>query len=104
MFCLSSSGVVARSPTLLNNGLFQRTRPLFHRHIFEIHHPVWGRAADEFSDKGARDIVLFNRPEWTRNQTPQPSCIARRMGIACDDARAENRQAFEAYPLNRFFF
>src|SRR5437667_3912283 len=26
------------------------------------------------------------------------------MGIACDDARTENRQAFEAYSLNHFFF
>jgi hypothetical protein len=26
------------------------------------------------------------------------------MDIACDDARAENRQAFEADSLNRFFF
>src|SRR4030095_5021568 len=84
--------------------LFERTRPLSHRPIFEIDNPVRGRATDEFSDKSARDIVLLNRPEWTRNQTPQPSNIARRMGIACDDARAENRQAFEAYPLNRFFF
>ena len=47
---------------------------------------------------------LPNDPEWTGNQTPQPGNIARRMGIACDDARAENRQAVEAYPLNRVFF
>jgi hypothetical protein len=80
------------------------TRPLSHRPIFEINNPVWGRAADEFSDKSAPDIVLLNRPESTRNQTPQPGSIARRMGVACDDARAENRQAFEAYPFNRFFF
>src|SRR6185436_19727262 len=39
-----------------------------------------------------------------RNETPQPGNIARRMGIAGDDARAENRQACEAYSLNRFFF
>ena len=69
---------------------------LSHRPIFEIDDTVWGRAADEFSDKGAPDVVLLNRPESTRNQTPQPSSIARRMGIACDDARAENRQALEA--------
>ncbi len=79
-------------------------RAVSHRPIVEINDSVWDRVADEFSDKGARDIVLLNRPEWTRNETPQPGGIARRMGIACDDARAENRQAFEAYPLNGFFF
>jgi len=88
----------------VRSGLFKRARPLSHRPIFEINNSVWGRAADEFSDKGAPDIVLLNRPEWTRNQTPQPGSIARRMGITCDDARAENRQACEAYPFNRFFF
>ena len=66
--------------------------------------PFGRRVADEFSDKGTPDIVLLNRPEWTGNQTSQPRNIARRMDIARDDARAENRQAFEAYPLNRFFF
>ena len=43
-------------------------------------------------------------PKWTRNQTPQPGRIARRMGIAGNDARPENRQPIEAYRLNRFFF
>src|SRR4249919_3200076 len=87
-----------------NTGLSRRTRPLSHRPVFEINHSVWGRAADEFSDKGAPDIVLLNRPEWTRNQTPQPGRITRCMRIARNDARAENRQALEAYPLHRFFF
>jgi hypothetical protein len=40
-----------------------------HRLIFEMDNPVWVRAADEFSDKGAPDIVLLDRPESTRNQT-----------------------------------
>jgi hypothetical protein len=84
--------------------LFQRTSSLSDRPIFEINKPAWSRAADEFSDKGAPDIVLLNCPESTRNQTPQPSSVARRMGIACDDTRAENCQALEAYLLNRFFF
>jgi hypothetical protein len=44
----------------LSSGLFKRTRPLSHRPIFQMHNPVWGRA-DEFSDKGAPDIVLLNR-------------------------------------------
>src|SRR6476620_4994723 len=77
---------------------------LSHRPIFEIHNPVGGRTADEFSDKGAPDLVLLNRPEPARNQTPQPRRIARRMDIAADDARPEDRQAFEAYRLNRLFF
>src|SRR5437899_12703500 len=85
------------------SGLFECTSPLSHRPVVEIHNPVWGRAADEFSDKGAPDIVLLNRPEWTRNQAPQPSRIAPRMGIACDDAPADNGQALEAYPFKRFF-
>ena len=61
-----------------------------------MHNAVWHRAADEFSDKGAPDIVLFNGPEPPGNQTPQPGRIARRMDIAADDARPENRQTFEA--------
>jgi hypothetical protein len=56
------------------------------------------------ADKGAPDIVLLDRSESTRNQTPQPSNIARRMDIASDDSWPEDRQALEAYPLNRFFF
>ena len=45
------------------------------------------------SATNARDIVLLNRPEWTRNQTTEPRSIARCVGIASDDARAENRHA-----------
>jgi uncharacterized protein len=80
------------------------TRPLSHRLIFEIHNPVWGRTADEFGDKGAPDIVLLNRAKTSRNQPPQPSHIARRVSIACDNSRTKNREALEAYPLNRLFF
>src|ERR1700688_3670546 len=87
-----------------NSGLCKRTRPLSHRPIFEIHDPVWGRAADEFSDKGAPDIVLLNCAKRSRNQAPQPSCIARRVSIARDYSRTKNREALEAYPLNRLFF
>jgi hypothetical protein len=87
-----------------NSGLFKRTRPLSHRRIFEIHNPVWGRAADEFSDKGAPDIVLLNRTKRSRNQTPQPSYVPRRVSIACDNSRTKNREALEAYSLNRLFF
>jgi len=83
--------------------LSERSRRLFHRPIFEIHNPV-GCRADEFSDKGARDIVLLNRPEPARNQTPKPGRIARRVDVAADDAWPKDRQAFEAYRLNRFFF
>src|SRR6188508_274717 len=89
---------------LMSIGRLERTRPLSHRSVFEIHHTVLGRAGDEFSDKGARDIVLLYRTEWTGDQAPQPRRIARRMSIAGDDARAENRQPFETYALNRFFF
>src|SRR6476646_10868355 len=69
-----------------------------------MHNPVWSGAADEFSDKGACNIVLLNLPEGTRNQTPQPTEIGRRVDIAGDDARTENRQALEANPLDGFFF
>src|SRR6267154_5085542 len=82
----------------------KRTRPPSHRPIFEIHNPVWGRAADEFSDKGAPDIVLLDRAKTSRNQPTQPSHIARRVGIACDNSRTKNREALEAYSLNRLFF
>ncbi len=74
-------------------GLFQRTRSLSHRPIFEMHNPVRGRAVDEFSDKGAADIVLFDRAKTSRDQAPQPSYIARRVLIACDDSRTKNREA-----------
>lgn len=84
-------------------GLFKHTRSLPHRRIFEIHNPVWGRAAEEFSDKGAPDIVLFNCAKTPRNQTPQPSDIARRVSIACDNSRTKNREALETYPLNGLF-
>jgi hypothetical protein len=84
--------------------LFERPRPLSHRPIVEINHPVWSGAANGFHDKGAPDVILVNRSEWTRNQTPQPSNIARRMDIACDHPRSENRQAFEAYSFHRLFF
>lgn len=40
----------------------------------------------------------------SRNQTPQQSCVARRVSIACDNSRTKNREALEAYPLNRFVF
>jgi hypothetical protein len=79
-------------------------RPLSHRRIFEILNPGWGRAADEFSDKGAPDIVMLNRAKRSWNQTPQPIGIARRVSIACDNSRTKNREALEACPLNRLFF
>jgi hypothetical protein len=92
------------SPNTLGKfGLFKRTRPLSHRRIFEIFNPVWGRAADEFSDKGAPDIVLLNRAKTSCNQASKPSYIARRVSIACDNSRTKNCQALETYPLNRLF-
>jgi hypothetical protein len=84
-------------------GLLQCTRPLSHRPVSEIHDPVWGRAIDEFSDKGAPDIVLLNRAKRPRNQTPQPGYIARCVSVAGDNARTKNRQTLEAYRLNRLF-
>jgi hypothetical protein len=76
---------------LRHSGLFKRARPLSRRPIFEKHNPVFGRAADEFSDTGAPDIVLLNRAKTSRNQTPEPSYIARGMPIACDNSRTKNR-------------
>ncbi len=82
----------------------KRTRPLSHRPIFKIHSSVWGRAADEFSDKGASYVVLLDRAKTSRNQTPQPSDIARRVSIACDNSRTKNHEALEAYSFDRLFF
>src|SRR5678809_825428 len=65
---VSTSPSRTRGMHLTIGELFERTRPLSHRPIFEISNPIWGRAADEFSDKSARDIVLLNCAEWTRNQ------------------------------------
>src|ERR1700722_11185109 len=80
-----------------------RTGPLSHRSIFKIHDPVWRRAKDEFSDKGASDVILLDRAKPSRNQTPQPCDIARRVSIACDNTGAKNREALEADPSNRLF-
>jgi hypothetical protein len=79
------------------------TRSLSHRPIFEIHNPVWGRAVDEFSDKGAPNIVLLNGAKTPRNQTTQPSHIALRASIACDNSWTKNREALEAYLLRLLF-
>src|SRR5579864_391488 len=76
--------------------LSKPTRPLSHRCIFEIHDARGGRAMDEFSGKSAPDIILLNCSPPSRNETPQPGSIARRVSIACDNSRAENRQALEA--------
>jgi hypothetical protein len=94
----ASAAVLCPSPSACDS-----TRPLFHRRIFEIHDAIGGRATDEFSGKSAPDIILLNRPKPSRNETPQPSSIARRVSIACDNSRAENRQTFEADTLNGFF-
>src|SRR5882757_5617568 len=96
--------VNSQRATKVPSGLFQRTRPLSHRPIFKIHDPVWSRAADEISDKGAPDIVLLDGAKTPRNQTPQPGYIAWRVRIACDNSRTKNREALEADPLNRLFF
>jgi hypothetical protein len=62
------------------------------------------RALDEFSDERARDVVLLNRPEGSGNEASQPGGIGRRMGIARDDPRAEDRQVVEADRSNGLFF
>src|SRR6202035_5374302 len=62
-----------------------------------------GGVVDEFSDKGAPDIVLLNRAKRAGNETPQPGCIVRRVRIACDNTGAKNREALEAHSLNRLF-
>ena len=50
----------------------ERARALSHRRVFEIRNPAWGGIADEVGDEGAPDIVLLDRAERSRNQTPQP--------------------------------
>ena len=105
LWFLQSDLVQVADLVLLHLSLLSKpTRPLFHRRIFEIHDAIGGRATDEFSSESAPDIVLLNRPKRSRNETPQPSSIARRVSIAYDNSRAENRQTFEADTLNRFFF
>src|SRR5262245_10774347 len=84
--------------------LSQRARPLSHRPILEVRHPIRGRAVDEFSHKGPPDVVLLNGPEPAWNHAPQPGRVAWRMDIAADDARLEDCQAFETYRLNSLFF
>src|SRR3982751_1820975 len=81
----------------------KRTRPLSHRPIFQIRNPVWGRAADEFSDKSAPDIVLLNGAETSGDQTPQRGYIVRLVRIPCNNSRTKNREPFEADRLNRLF-
>ena len=70
---------------------------------FEIHNPVWHRVADELGDKGAPDIVLFDRGKTAGNQAPQPGHIVRRVSIACDNSGAKNRETLEACRLNHLF-
>jgi hypothetical protein len=43
-------------------------------------------------------------PKRPGESDAQPSYIARRVNIACDNSRTKNREAMEAYPLNRLFF
>ena len=93
----------ASSGSLSRSWAFQTTRPLSHRPILEIHNTVGGRAAEKFRDKRAPDVVLLDRAKRSGNETPQPGDIARRVSIARDNSRAENREALEAYRLNRLF-
>ena len=69
-----------------------------------MRYPLRVRTAEELSNEGAPDIVLINRAKGARNQAPQPSQIARRVSIACDNPWPKDREALEAYPFDRFFF
>src|SRR3984957_10870178 len=57
----------------------------------------------DFSDEGLTDVGLFDIPPRTRHQLAEPAYPTRRMGIADDDAWAENRQARKIHGLDRCF-
>ena len=48
----------------------QSVKPLPHRVVLEINNSVRCHAVDEFSDKGAANIVLLDHTETSRNKTP----------------------------------
>lgn len=54
--------------------------------------PSGAEPSMNFGDKDAPDIVLLDRAERSRNQTPQPSHVARRVNIACDNSRPKRQK------------
>src|ERR1700677_743845 len=58
----------------------------------------------DFSDEGLTDVALFDIPPRTRHELAEPAYPTRRMGIADDDAWAENRQARKIHRLDRCSF
>src|ERR1700674_530342 len=67
-------------------------------------HPGFSCFFGDFSDKGLTDVALFDIPPRTWHQFAEPACPTRRVGIAHDDAGAENLFPRKIHRWDRCFF